>query len=48
MRLRYRDKARTSFTDLTSFVVMRELHARNVLTGDVHFKQVGLNFSKLR
>ena len=46
-RLRYRDKPRISFTDLTSFVVMRELGLRHALTGDAHFEQVGLNFSKL-
>ena len=46
LRLRYRDKPRISFTDLTSFVVMRELGLRHVLTGDAHFEQVGLNFSK--
>src|SRR5690348_11708309 len=33
MRLRYRDKPRVSFTDLTSFTVMRELGIRHVLTG---------------
>jgi predicted nucleic acid-binding protein len=47
LRLRYRDKPRISFTDLTSFVVMRELGLRQVLTGDAHFEQVGFNFSKL-
>jgi predicted nucleic acid-binding protein len=47
LRLRYRDKPRISFTDLTSFVVMRELDLRHVLTGDAHFEQVGLGFSKL-
>lgn len=47
LRLRYRDKPRISPTDLTSFVVMRELGLRHALTGDAHFEQVGLNFSKL-
>src|SRR5208282_1576420 len=37
MRLRYRDKPRISFTDLTSFVVMSELGIRDVLTADAHF-----------
>ena len=46
-RLRYRDKPRISFTDLTSFVVMRELGLRRVLTGDAHFEQVGLGFARL-
>jgi predicted nucleic acid-binding protein len=47
MRLRYRDKPRISFTDLTSFVVMRELGVHNALTADAHFEQVGLGFSRL-
>ena len=44
LRLRYKDKPRISFTDLTSFVVMRESGIRHVLTGDAHFHQVGLGF----
>jgi predicted nucleic acid-binding protein len=44
MRLRYRDKPSISFTDLTSFVVMKELGIREVLTADDHFKQVHLGF----
>jgi predicted nucleic acid-binding protein len=47
LRLRYRDKPRISFTDLTSFVVMRELGLRRVLTGDAHFEQVGMGFIRL-
>lgn len=47
LRLRYRDNPRISFTDLTSFVVMRELGLRRVLTGDVHFEQVGLGFVRV-
>ena len=47
LRLRYRDKPRISFTDLTSFTVMRELGIRHVLTGDAHFSQVGLGFHQL-
>jgi predicted nucleic acid-binding protein len=47
LRLRYRDKPRISFTDLTSFVVMRELGLRHVLTGDAHFEQVGMGFIRL-
>ena len=47
LRLRYRDKPRISFTDLTSFTVMRELGIRAVLTADAHFSQVGLGFHQL-
>jgi predicted nucleic acid-binding protein len=47
LRLRYRDKPRISFTDLTSFVVMRELGLQQALTGDAHFEQVGLGFVRL-
>lgn len=44
MRLRYRDKPRISFTDFSSFVVMRELGIRQVLTEDADFVRVGLGF----
>jgi len=44
LRLRYRDKARISFTDLTSFVVMQELGIREVMTADAHFEQVQSGF----
>jgi uncharacterized protein len=47
LRLRYRDKPRISFTDLTSIAVMRELGIRHVLTGDAHFTQVHLGFQVL-
>jgi len=47
LRLRYRDKAGISFTDLTSFVVMKELGVRDVLTADAHFTQVHLGFRRL-
>jgi uncharacterized protein len=45
LRLRYRDKPRISFTDLTSFVVMRDLGLRYVITGDAHFTHAGLGFA---
>ena len=45
LRQRYRDKPKFSFTDLTSFIVMRELRLRRVITGDAHFEQAGLGFS---
>jgi predicted nucleic acid-binding protein len=47
LRLRFHDKPRISFTDLTSFVVMRELGLRHALTADAHFEQAGLGFFKL-
>ena len=47
MRLRYRDKPDISFTDFTSFVVMRELGLRDVLTADAHFAQAHLGFRRL-
>jgi len=47
MRSKYRDKPAISFTDMTSFVVMRELGISRVVTGDAHFEHVGLGFQKL-
>jgi uncharacterized protein len=47
LRLRYHDKPRISFTDLTSFVVMRELGIRQALTGDAHFEHAGMAFVRL-
>lgn len=47
MRLRYRDKDRISFTDFTSFVVMKELGVRDALTADEHFVQVQLGFRRI-
>ncbi|MGO9257075.1 MAG: type II toxin-antitoxin system VapC family toxin [Bryobacteraceae bacterium] len=47
LRLRYHDKPRISFTDLTSFVVMRELGIQHSLTADRHFEQVGMAFVRL-
>lgn len=44
LRVRYDDKPRVSFTDLTSFVVMEELAIRHVLTGDTHFRQSEFGF----
>jgi len=44
LRRKLLDKPRISFTDLTSFVIMKELQVRDVLTGDDHFRQAGLGF----
>jgi predicted nucleic acid-binding protein len=44
LRVRYRDKPRISFTDLTSFVVMTELGIRDALTADAHFRTVQWGF----
>jgi predicted nucleic acid-binding protein len=44
LRRQLMDKPRISFTDLTSFVIMKELQVREVLTGDEHFRQAGLGF----
>ena len=39
---RHRDK-RYSFTDCTSFVVMKELKLKHALTTDRHFRQMGFD-----
>jgi predicted nucleic acid-binding protein len=47
LRLRYRDKPRISFTDLSSFVVMKELGITTAITGDAHFEHAGFGFRRL-
>lgn len=47
MRVKYRDHPKISFTDFTSFVVMREVGIFRVLTEDDHFEQIGLGFTLL-
>ncbi|HAI86649.1 MAG TPA: nucleic acid-binding protein [Firmicutes bacterium] len=44
LRVSLKDKARISFTDLTSMIVMKERKVTNVLTEDKHFAEVGLGF----
>lgn len=46
-RRKYSDKPDISFTDFTSFVIMKSLNINNVLTYDRHFEIVGLGFQKL-
>ena len=44
LRLKYRDHPRLSFTNCTSFVVMRDLAVDEALTDDSHFLKVNLGF----
>lgn len=44
LRLRLRDKPLSSFTDLTTMVVMQELRISRVVTADGNFRHVGLGF----
>jgi len=46
LRLKFSDKPRISFTDLTSMVVMKELGVKSILTDDDHFVQLGFDFEK--
>lgn len=47
LRLRFRDKPRISFTDLTSMVVMQERRLTQILTEDEHFGHVGMGLQKV-
>ena len=44
LRLKYQDKPKISFTDLTSMAVMKELGVKDIITGDEHFEHVGMGF----
>ena len=46
LRLKYQDKPKISFTDLTSMVVMKELGVTDIITGDEHFEHVGMAFQR--
>ncbi|MBW1959611.1 MAG: PIN domain-containing protein [Deltaproteobacteria bacterium] len=43
-RIKYRDKPKISFTDLTSMVVMKELGIKDIITGDEHFEHIQMDF----
>ena len=47
LRLKFQDKPRISFTDLTSMVVMQERRLTQILTEDEHFTQVGMKLQKV-
>jgi uncharacterized protein len=47
LRLKFEDKPNISFTDLTSFAVMRELKLRQAITADAHYEQVNLGFARV-
>ena len=47
LRLKFADKPRISFTDLTSMVIMKELGISDVMTADNHFVHVGMGFQIL-
>lgn len=47
LRIKYLDKPRISFTDLSSIVVMKEFNITKILTNDSHFDQVGMGFIRL-
>jgi uncharacterized protein len=44
LRVKFSDKPKISFTDLTSMTIMKELGIAEVMTADSHFLQVGLGF----
>lgn len=47
LRIKFKDKPRISFTDLTSMVVMQELGVSEILIEDAHFGQVGMGFRQV-
>ena len=46
LRLKYQDKPKISFTDLSSMVVIEELGVKDIITGDEHFEHVGMGFQR--
>ena len=47
LRMKFKDKPRISFTDLTTMVVMAEIGTTDIITEDDHFSQVGMGFQKI-
>jgi predicted nucleic acid-binding protein len=47
MSRKFSDKTDISFTDFTSFIIMKELRISEAMTADRHFELVGMGFSKL-
>jgi predicted nucleic acid-binding protein len=47
LRIKFQDKARISFTDFASMVIMNECGITEILTEDDHFTQVGMGFRKV-
>jgi predicted nucleic acid-binding protein len=45
--MKFKDKPRISFTDLTTMVVMAEIGITNIITEDDLFSQVGMGFQKM-
>ncbi|NQE45148.1 hypothetical protein C5S31_03875 [ANME-1 cluster archaeon GoMg2] len=48
LRMKFKDKPRISFTDLTTMVVMAEIGTTDIITEDDHFSQVGMGFQKIQ
>ena len=45
LKKRYEDKPDISFTDFTSFIIMKEKGIQKVFTGDKHFEKVNMGFT---
>ncbi len=47
LKLKYKDKLKISFTDMTSAVLMKKYNIIDIITEDDHFTQIGMGFNKL-
>ncbi len=47
MRMKHYDHEDISFTDFTSFVLMKEMKIQKVITNDHHFEKLNLGFSRV-